>query len=478
MHRVALRFVSILMAVPVLAATQSFPGVTVLDHPGGGTIAYAQMPAQHTAQGAINRVMLYVTARFGGKPKVTHVLKSRDGNSLAVTFTVKATTEAPGDMTGLALVAVTASGPGKGAVLSDQSDRFGTTVADMLRQMQQVAMGARAPTAMPSVGATGPAAAAPPTPTPTPTPSATPSPTATPPSKGGASAGASKTVVSPVGPLHATALPDGSGSIGLPDGWKITAAHEGEVIAQGPPPAALHFDYLVTAYDPSRTSPGTGLQRLQGVHAIPYDADVAAKMNLLVSQTAQAQHKPPPTVKMLATQQIAANNYIIVADVTPSDGSTAFRAWTQIFVGPLNSMGMYSLTMYQIMLTQQQTADQGNATAKALFGGYQANGQKIMAQVAADNANTQSIVQQFQRQSAASQAATNSLLAANQRAFDSQQRSFAADDYALLGNTVVRDRDYSEHGLVSDNLADALTQADPNRFQEVPPSQYIKGVDY
>ena len=64
------------------------------------------------------------------------------------------------------------------------------------------------------------------------------------------------------------------------------------------------------------------------------------------------------------------------------------------------------------------------------------------------------------------------------RAFDSQQRSFAADDYALLGNTVVRDRDYSEHGLVSDNLADALTQADPNRFQEVPPSQYIKGVDY
>jgi hypothetical protein len=48
----------------------------------------------------------------------------------------------------------------------------------------------------------------------------------------------------------------------------------------------------------------------------------------------------------------------------------------------------------------------------------------------------------------------------------------------LLGNTVVRDRDFNEHGLASDNLADALTQADPNRFEEVPPSQYIKGVDY
>jgi len=64
------------------------------------------------------------------------------------------------------------------------------------------------------------------------------------------------------------------------------------------------------------------------------------------------------------------------------------------------------------------------------------------------------------------------------QSFDSQERGFAADDYALLGNTVVRDRDFSEHGLASDNLADALTQADPNRFQEVPPSQCVKGVDY
>jgi hypothetical protein len=462
MHRVPLRILWILLAAPLLAATQSFPGVTVLDHPGGGTIAYAQMPAQHTAQGAINRVMQYVAARFGGTPKVSHVLKSKDGNSLAVTFTIQATTQTPGAMTGLALVSVTPSGPGKGAVLSDQSDRFGTTVADMLRQMQQVAPGARATTAMASGAATGATPAATPTPAP-------PSP---------ASAGAPQAAGSPVGPLHATALPDGSGTVGLPDGWKITAAHAGEVIAQGPPPGALHFDYQVMAYDPSRTSPGTGFQRLPGMHAIPYDADIATKLTLSINQNAQLQHKAPPTVKWLATQQVATNNYIIVDDVTPSDGSTPFRAWTQIFVGPLNPMGAYAMTLFQIMLTQQQSADQGNATVKALFGGYQANAQKIMAQLAADKANTDNIVEQFQRRSAANQAITDNYIANSQRSFDSQQRSFAADDYALLGNTVVRDRDFSEHGLVSDNLADALTQADPNRFQEVPPSQYVKGVDY
>jgi len=58
MRHAAVRIVSILMAVTLLGATQSVPGVTVLGHPGGGTIAYAQMPAQHTVQGAITRVML------------------------------------------------------------------------------------------------------------------------------------------------------------------------------------------------------------------------------------------------------------------------------------------------------------------------------------------------------------------------------------------------------------------------------------
>jgi hypothetical protein len=477
MHRVPLRIISLLMAVPLLAATQSFPGVTVLNHPGGGTIAYAQMPAQHTVQGAITRVMLYVEARFGAKPKVTHVLKSKDGNSLAVTFTLKATTESPGDVTGLALVAVTASGPGKGAVLSDQSDRFGSTVRDMLQQMRQVASGASATTAIASTAA------------PDPTPAATTSATATPAPMSAAPAPASKTAgskapTSPVGPLHTTALPDGSGSIGLPDGWNITAAHAGEVIAQGPAPAALHFDFQVSAYDPGqgpgqgRTAPRSSLQSDQGMHAVPYGADIATKLNLISEQNARWQHTSPPTVKVLDTQQVAANNYLVLADVNPADGATPIRAWTQILVGPLTSMGIYSMTLYQILLPQTTSNDQGNAAAKALFAGYQPNNQKIMAELAADKAGSDQAVAAIQRRTAENQANADILLAANRRAFDSQQRSFAADDYALLGNTVVRDRDFNEHGLVSDNLADALTQADPNRFQEVPPSQYVKGVDY
>jgi hypothetical protein len=446
-----LSIVSILVTAPLLAAIQTFPGVTVLNHPGGGTIAYAVMPAQHTAQGAINRVMQYVAARFGATPMVSHVLKSKDGNSLAVTFTVKATTESPGDVTGLALVTVTAAGPGKGAVLSDQSARFGTTVGDMLQQMQQVAQGASTTTAMASSAAAGPA------------PASTPS-TATAAPTSAALASASKAAASPIGPLRATAFPDGSGTVGLPDGWKIVGAHAGEVIAQGPTPALLHFNFQVPAYDPSRISASSRIQIVKGSHAIPYDADIASKLNLVTTQNAQAQHKAPPTVKLLATRQVAADNYLLMHDVTPSDGSVPFRAWTQIFVSAISPAGTYSLTMYQVLLPQNLSNDQGNAAVKALFGSYKADVQRAMSEIAGENAQNQAI--------------TNSYIANSRRAADASQRSFAADDYALLGNTVVRDRDFSEHGLVSDNLADALTQADPNRFQEVPPSQYIKGVDY
>jgi hypothetical protein len=445
-----LGFAFILMAAPLLAAPQTFPGVTVLNHPGGGTIAYALMPAQHTAQGAISRVLQYVAARFGATPMVSHVLKSKDGNSLAVTFTVKATTETPGDMTGLALVAVTASGPGKGAVLSDQSNRFGTTVGAMLQQMQQLAPGARAAAARGSSTATGPSS---------------PTTTTTAPAPASAApAVASTAPATPIGPLHATAFPDGSGTVGLPDGWKLVGARAGEVIAQGPTPAQLHFNFVISAYDPSRITASGRFQIGKGSHAIAYDADIVTKFNLMNTQNSQSQHQAPPTVKLLATQPMGANSYLIVDDVTPSDGSTPFRAYTQLFLSALSPAGTYSMTLYQVLLPQNLSNDQGNAAVKALFGSYKADTQRAMSEIAGANARNQDIV--------------NGYIANSRRAADAQQRSFAADDYALLGNTVVRDRDFSAHGLVSDNLADALTQADPNRFQEVPPSQYIKGVDY
>ena len=61
---------------------------------------------------------------------------------------------------------------------------------------------------------------------------------------------------------------------------------------------------------------------------------------------------------------------------------------------------------------------------------------------------------------------------------DAQDRQFQAFDNNLLDRTVIRDTDLNGHGTVSNDLADALVEANPNRFQEVPPSEYVKGIDY
>src|SRR5580704_12896675 len=127
---------AILFAWCLSAGAQPNNGVTVIDNPGGGTVAYAQMPAQHTLQGAMGKVLQYVHARFGARPEITHVMRGADGNSLAIIFTVKSGKADSQEMSGLALVAVSPSAPAKGAVLSDQADRFRSTVGPMLKRLQ------------------------------------------------------------------------------------------------------------------------------------------------------------------------------------------------------------------------------------------------------------------------------------------------------------------------------------------------------
>src|SRR5580658_9477966 len=136
MHPLRIVLGTILLSAPVVACAQSNPAVSVIDNPGGGTIATAQMPAQHTVQGAMGRVLQYVRYRFGARPQITRVLRGADGKTLAVIFTVKATQPANQELAGLALVAVSPTAPGKGAVLTDQADRFRSTVGPMLKRLQ------------------------------------------------------------------------------------------------------------------------------------------------------------------------------------------------------------------------------------------------------------------------------------------------------------------------------------------------------
>ncbi len=203
MARVGMIVAVMSVSWPALAATSN--GVTTIANPGGGTIAYAQLPQQHTAQGAMGKVLQYVNSNFGARPDVDKVMKSPDGNSLAVTFTVTPAKSGSGQIAGLAMVSVSASGPGAGAVLSDTADRFRTTLKPMLQKLQAEATakggsaGAQAAIASASKSTQSPGSPAPA-------------------SKTTASAAKTSAPAAPAAPLHQTQVPDGSATIGLPDG--------------------------------------------------------------------------------------------------------------------------------------------------------------------------------------------------------------------------------------------------------------------
>jgi hypothetical protein len=457
MRRQHLFLIASLFAWAFAVGAQPYGGVTVIENPGGGTIAYAQMPAQHTLQGAMGKVLQYAHSRFGARPQITRVMRGSDGNSLAVTFTVKSSTQGNQDIAALALVAVSPSGPAKGALLSDQADRFRTTVGPMLKRLQsgaglsgtgngsEVAKNAPAATSSPAAAAasnapSGPGAAAP----------------AAPPTQG---------TSAPPAALHQTPFPDGSGSIGLPDGWTLTGAHAGEVTAKGPPPAGLHFDWQISALD-SNDPRSQNLRRgvgAAGFVIIPYGTDGANTFKSAVTQLLQKQRKAVPSIEVVDSKPLGPQETGVVVDVGSIDGQSPTRALVDIAIAPKNPMGGYLITVSMVSFPQQLAA-QNSGTVTAIFHSYKTNTAVALAEIHAD--------------AQASQAFTQSTVANMNRRQDAQDRQFQAFDNNLLDRTVIRDTDLNGHGTVSNDLADALIEANPNRFQEVPPSEYVKGIDY
>ena len=132
-------------------------------------------------------------------------------------------------------------------------------------------------------------------------------------------------------------------------------------------------------------------------------------------------------------------------------------------MAPWTVWGATPIFLYTISFPQA-IATQSQATVTAIFHSYKVNQEVALAEIHADTQKTQ----QF----------TESTVARMQQNQDTQDRQFQAFDNNLLDRTVIRDTDLNGDGTVSNDLADALIEANPNRFQEVSPSDYVKGIDY
>jgi hypothetical protein len=265
-------------------------------------------------------------------------------------------------------------------------------------------------------------------------------------------------------------FPDGSGSMGLPPGWTVVRAQLGDVMAQGPKGERLRFGLVIPVVDP--TSPQAGWLMAGGAEpgsfiAVPYSADAATLFTQGSEQVAQKLRLPAPSITIESTRNMPANfggkNFAVYGQVDAHDGRGPQAMVTQMIVTPPQALGAYQVTVFEITAPPQVMASDA-ATITAIYTNYNRDTQFVMAAV---NAQTEQSEMQEQQ-----------ILDAARQQSDQSERSTAAFSNYLLDQTVMRNTQTGEHFTVSNQRADWLTRHNPYLFEEVPESDYIRGIDY
>jgi hypothetical protein len=200
-----------------------------------------------------------------------------------------------------------------------------------------------------------------------------------------------------------------------------------------------------------------------GLVAIPHGTNAADAFKSAIAQLYQKRGKEGPAIDIVETRRLSPQESLLVANIGAIDGQGPTRSLVDLATGPLDNFGGYTIFLYTLSLPQP-IAEQSQATVTAIFHSYKVNQDVALAEIHADTQKAQ----QF----------TDTTVGDMRRRQDAQDRQFQAFDNNLLDRTVIRDTDLNGHGTVSNDLADALVEANPNRFQEVPPSEYVKGIDY
>jgi hypothetical protein len=415
--------------------------VKTIKNPGGGTIVYGSLSSQLTARAALSETLKRIDNDYGDKPQLGKVLQNQAGTIWEGFFTVNNKKQGNAPMTGLVIVYAPKSGTAGGATLIDTTANFPKSANSMLQSLvQQVTNKVEAAQNA---------------------------------SQAGASSATANVASAPAQILTPYIFPDGSGSMGLPPGWSVTRAQLGDVSAKGPSGEVLRFGMSIFALDPnlpqSRTLTG-GRNAVPGNYVlVPYNQDPATLLQQAFNQLAQKSRVPPPTFTFKQTKDLggmqAGKNYMLYGEVDRHDGSGPQSTLTELIlsVPDPKTLGSYQMKVFAITAAPH-VMQQEAATIAEIFPNYSLNAKYV-------NAVAMQGLQEIIVQQRASTAYFNQQMASTDLV------SQGMSDL-LRGESVFTDNDTGMRYRGPDDLASALQNANPNRFQTVPLSQYIQGVDY
>jgi hypothetical protein len=416
-----------------------------IKNPGGGTIVYGPLSGQLAPQAALSETLSRINNDYGDKPQLGKVLQNQAGTIWEGFFTVTNKKQGNTPMTGLVIVYAPKSGTAGGATLIDTTANFPKSANSMLQSLvQQVTNNAKAAQNAPQNTA-----------------------------QTGASSAPDSVTSGPAQKLTPFRFPDSSGSIGLPPGWSVIRAQMGDVSAKGPSGEQLRFGMFIPVLDPnmpqSRTLTG-GRNVAPGNYVlVAYNQDPATILQQAMSQLAQKSRAQAPTFNFKQTKDLggmqSGKNYMLNGDVDRHDGTGTQTIIAQVVMSVPDPkiLGSYQIKVFAFS-APHEVFQQDGATIGEIFHNYSANAQYM-------NAAAMQGLQDIVRQQRASTAYFNQQMAST------DLMSQGMSDL-LRGESVFTDSDTGKRYRGPDDLASALQNANPNRFQTVPLSQYIQGVDY
>ncbi len=467
---------SIVFICACKAGTQASTPMTTLNGQQGGKIVYGTASVATTQAAALTKLLSTVHTNCGEKPLIGRVFQFKGTNSVGVFFSV--TDHPDGNIPLGGLVIATTTGPNQveAAMIYDQASRFGNTVNPMLQQLFSVWQpGASSPaagTAPATAGNTGGSLLA---------------------SQGGSNAS-----------LHPVTAPDNSASLSVPDGWTVDPqSNHGAIIVRGPNGEQMGLEMNRGAIDPTNPfrarSDAHGQLEGPGTVVYAFRGDLTKEFVPVFQAWRKAGGQGPAKIQVDKIQEMTepqgVHGVMASGQMDPDGKGMQYFSDLMTVSDPTRDYGSYSVTLSHTMLPLA-IADKEKPMLTSIINSYKPNMQVVNAEntkllqqkqqsdqqtLAAAQARVNQI-HQIGAQATARMNATEASNSAEQASWNAGQDANARNSQGfsnyLLDQSVVQNNATGAHSTQWNSTADALVQANPNRFQYVDNQNLIKGTDY
>jgi hypothetical protein len=458
------------------ALSQSAPVTIYL--PQGGKIVYGKVEGADSQSAAMMTILRSLHQSFGDKPQIGKVFRMRGTDSVGVYFSAVDRPEGNMPVAGLIIAANSKSHQAQAALVWDRADRLSQSFNPMLEKLFSVWHPGGVEEGTGAAAGTGT--------------SQTAAPAARSPVRAPAAAS---------GRMHRVTTQDRTASAEIPEDWTLQpASGEGAMIITGPNGEFIGMGMKLFATDPSNPNQA-GKPRMPGMLYYPYRGDIVASYPDLVQAWRHALGLP--SLKLEAVQlkrppPLPGGQATCVSALGQMDrDGKGMRHYGDLMCASMpGPWGVYMVTLDRTVVPLELAEPEDKVlraihdTWKVDFALVKQHSDAAAEQMRVNTENLIAInrrrahdIQQFGEATQAHFRDVQHQHDVQNRGFEQGQQDISRRGQGfsnyLLDQTVIHDvQDPDTHVTAWNRTAESLIKAYPDRIEEVPTSQYIKGQDF